>query len=559
MRRLIGSVVAAAAVVLVCVPAAACSGPAPHSAFGTFSVDQMCQAEYGSSASAYTKVNTNGKGPSGWYCQTPRGIVPVYPAEMQKWGCDKQAPGTLLLNNWDPNRPEWNNAGWHCLPRDRQYTVGSGHEPGRLDVSTLQVGKRFYAVPNFEYFLHCGRPCVEYLFAQPTEQNAELKVTAEWPCEGFMPSAGTHCLMPPAKRTAAQTWYVPYRYSGDRVLVVCQTRGGQRIQNEQLQRSTIWDAIATPVSKLISPELVRTLHLKPVPGMPGYYLAWGSDMWLGNTGWHGIPCTSQMGTAGRQARPAPSPLLDSRPGASVSVIIGLMGPEYSPPPGSTAQPGAGARSIGAASSGGQVNQWTSNEKSPRPMINLVNPQGPGAMELARELAAQAAAKAGAANAAAAPAAAAGTQVARPKRGRVVIVAVLALLVLAGGGAAAIVFVLKRPAQVAVHTPTPTPSPTPLPTPSPTPSPAPSPTPSATPAAQTITAPAQTPTADHPQAVTITDNSGLWLRSSPTSVNRSNIIGWMPKDAQVSVDSTGDFWWHGTYKGTAGYFASKYTQ
>jgi hypothetical protein len=69
----------------------------------------------------------------------------------------------------------------------------------------------------------------------------------------------------------------------------------------------------------------------------------------------------------------------------------------------------------------------------------------------------------------------------------------------------------------------------------------------------------TPTTDHPQSVTITDASGLWLRSSPTSVNRSNIIGWMPKGAIVSVDQIGDFWWHGTYRGQAGYFASKYTQ
>jgi hypothetical protein len=34
---------------------------------------------------------------------------------------------------------------------------------------------------------------------------------------------------------------------------------------------------------------------------------------------------------------------------------------------------------------------------------------------------------------------------------------------------------------------------------------------------------------------------------------------MPDGAQISVDQTGDFWWHGTYKGKAGYFASTYTQ
>jgi hypothetical protein len=144
------------------------------------------------------------------------------------------------------------------------------------------------------------------------------------------------------------------------------------------------------------------------------------------------------------------------------------------------------------------------------------------------------------------------------------VAAVAIGVLAiASGAGTFVFLQGQPARVAVTTPrpsaTPTPKPTPTPTPSATPTPTPSPTPVATPVPETVTAPAVTPTAEHPQAVKITSKSGLWLRSSPTSVNRSNIIGWMPNGATINVDNVGDFWWHGTYKGQAGYFAVKFTQ
>jgi hypothetical protein len=74
----------------------------------------------------------------------------------------------------------------------------------------------------------------------------------------------------------------------------------------------------------------------------------------------------------------------------------------------------------------------------------------------------------------------------------------------------------------------------------------------------VTAPTVAPTVDHPQAVIVKSPSGLWLRSSPDSSSRNNIIGWMRNGATVSVDATGDFWWHGTYAGQAGYFAVSYT-
>ena len=77
----------------------------------------------------------------------------------------------------------------------------------------------------------------------------------------------------------------------------------------------------------------------------------------------------------------------------------VMGPEYTPPPGSVAQPAADAPSFGAPKSeAGQANPWTSNDQSRWPLVDLLHPTGPGALELNRELAAQAAAKRSAAEA-----------------------------------------------------------------------------------------------------------------------------------------------------------------
>ena len=76
---------------------------------------------------------------------------------------------------------------------------------------------------------------------------------------------------------------------------------------------------------------------------------------------------------------------------------------------------------------------------------------------------------------------------------------------------------------------------------------------------TVTAPTTLPTIEHPQNVSVTSRSGLWLRSTPTSINQKNVISWMPYNGAVSVDTVGDFWWHGTYLGKSGYFAVNYTK
>ena len=139
--------------------------------------------------------------------------------------------------------------------------------------------------------------------------------------------------------------------------------------------------------------------------------------------------------------------------------------------------------------------------------------------------------------------------------RIAVVGVIvAVLALTGAGLFLVFRKNSQPQPKAQTSPTPVVTPTPTPAPSP-----PSTAPPLPDAPTTVSVPAVAPTSDHPQTVTVQSKSGLWLRSTPDSSSRANIIGWIPNNAQVSVDKIGDFWWHGTYKGQAGYFASKYTQ
>lgn len=149
----------------------------------------------------------------------------------------------------------------------------------------------------------------------------------------------------------------------------------------------------------------------------------------------------------------------------------------------------------------------------------------------------------------------------PKKSSVplaLVVAAILVLAISGTGGYLIISGHKTPKPVARVTPKPKSTPAPAP-PTPTPPPPVVTPPPVIAAAQTVSVPTVAPTSDHPQAVTVQSKSGLWLRSSPDSSSRANIISWMPNNATVSVDQIGDFWWHGTFNGTIGYFASKYTQ
>lgn len=170
-----------------------------------------------------------------------------------------------------------------------------GHPPGRQDVSTISPGNRFYAVANFFYFSACERPCWLPLYQEPTENSTG--VTHGWPCEYYKSDlVATHfCRKPPIGRKPSEMANAVNKYSGDRLLVICQTthisnrQAAQPIHNEAGQNSKIWDLVAVP-ARYISLNGVIGSRLHQVPGMKGFYEAYGSDVWLGNTGWHHIPC-----------------------------------------------------------------------------------------------------------------------------------------------------------------------------------------------------------------------------------------------------------------------------
>jgi hypothetical protein len=174
--------------------------------------------------------------------------------------------------------------------------INPGHLPGRHDVSKMTSDQRFYAIPNFYEFPSCGRPCWLPLYESPTEQSAP--VTNNWPCEYYGPNVSNEpsCVQPPSRRTSAEMADPADKKSGDKLFVVCQLtqiRKGAAtptVHNEVGKSSDIWDMIAVPGSEVSSnsPAFGR---LHQVPGMPGFYEAFTPDLWLGNTGWHNIPCS----------------------------------------------------------------------------------------------------------------------------------------------------------------------------------------------------------------------------------------------------------------------------
>jgi len=148
-----------------------------------------------------------------------------------------------------------------------------GRKPSAEDVSISYPGRPFNATPNFYYFAQCGRPCYLPIYPGPRLGGRDWAVTEGWPCEFYSRherTAGPHCY--------CETGVKP----GDWVQVVAQVRG-QMITNEIGHRSDIWDVILLPREKA-----TRNVGLL-VPADQESYYGLASDMWLGNTGWHGIP------------------------------------------------------------------------------------------------------------------------------------------------------------------------------------------------------------------------------------------------------------------------------
>ncbi|MBW3538583.1 hypothetical protein KY386_03790 [Candidatus Parcubacteria bacterium] len=156
------------------------------------------------------------------------------------------------------------------------------HPPGPQDVSTMEPGKKFKAQPNFYYFEGCGRPCWLPLYPAP-QLVAGTAVNEGWPCEYYALNVvikqGTDCSQ-------------SHSVLGDEVQIECQVRGDDTlgegtIQNDKQERSNIFDVVIIPKDKVVR----GVEQLEPTPDGSGYF-ALGADMWLGNTGWHGIPCQS---------------------------------------------------------------------------------------------------------------------------------------------------------------------------------------------------------------------------------------------------------------------------
>ncbi len=151
--------------------------------------------------------------------------------------------------------------------------------PGCYAVSTMEPGKEFDTQVNFAYFKACGRPCWLPIYSHPALVKG-MTITKGHPCEYYLPSTKSgYCAsknLPP-----------------DAISVVCQVHGklppgvtgDTTITDDSGHSSDIWDEIIVPIDDMVGDKT----GLKPSQDGEGY-LAYGSDLWLENTGWHNIPC-----------------------------------------------------------------------------------------------------------------------------------------------------------------------------------------------------------------------------------------------------------------------------
>lgn len=159
------------------------------------------------------------------------------------------------------------------------YHDPSKNLPGCHVVSSMKPGEEFDTQVNFAYFKSCGRPCWLPIYPHPALVKGSA-VTKGHPCEFYLPSTKSgYCEgknLPP-----------------DSVSVICQVHGklppgmtgDTTLTDEAGHSSDIWDQIIVPIDDFVGSKV----GLKPSPDGEGY-LAYGSDLWLENTGWHNIPC-----------------------------------------------------------------------------------------------------------------------------------------------------------------------------------------------------------------------------------------------------------------------------
>lgn len=157
-----------------------------------------------------------------------------------------------------------------------------GHDPGPRDVSTMISGKTFVAKPNFKYFRQNARPCylpIYYRPQNPSKKELGQAITYGWPCEAYRwhnQKSGPAC------------WSQSKRPSdGDWVQVIGQVRG-ERIRDERLIYSDIWNIVLVPVGRATEWAEIHGCQMVNRDGRD-YYIGYAADIWMGNTGWHNIP------------------------------------------------------------------------------------------------------------------------------------------------------------------------------------------------------------------------------------------------------------------------------
>jgi hypothetical protein len=260
---------------------------------GSYDLNALCPSMHPDAPKA---IGANGRWFTGWSCSAD-GKTSKYPVTISqlKAACDRELPGNLLVNLQEPNHPQSGNSQFKCVnPDSKQTMLTNGHQPGAWDIQPAPHGL-LYAVANMVNLYQqgpqpgaplerCERPCWEPLQAQAAISLGHA-VTDGWPCEAYIPSAGSYCNGQPEGRAPSQMWIPGFPASGDKVLIVCQTIG-QPISDKnpiREQASSVWDGIAVP-SALIKPAERKALHA--IPGMPGFLKAFGADLFFSNTGFH---------------------------------------------------------------------------------------------------------------------------------------------------------------------------------------------------------------------------------------------------------------------------------
>lgn len=164
-----------------------------------------------------------------------------------------------------------------------------GHKPGPNDVSTLNAGEQFWAKPNYYYFRQEIRPCYMPVYHQPKlpimPTESGRAITDGWPCEAYRwhnQKAGPNC------------WSAKGRARGGDWIQVIGQITGENIRDEHGYTSETWDVVLVPFDKVTMWADLHNCEIV-VQDRAYFYIGFTPDLWMGNTGWHGIPWHGRAG------------------------------------------------------------------------------------------------------------------------------------------------------------------------------------------------------------------------------------------------------------------------